>query len=367
MYTCLKCRRDWKHNLGQCVCGESVLFIPEHLKVEAYSLFSAGRFSDIEKMIKDFQNNIISDNNKNQSNTESHQGQNKINGINLIDVVNRKSSQIKSIKEQKELKNNINLINFERNKEQVKISDTESFNASNNKATSNFSEMATFIFAACLVVLVGYYMRSCTSEDDVEKTRQTISSQIAKYPISQLSISDFKLNINDKNLTQIQRDLLVKSYQNIRVIWTGKIKDIEKDGEYFSIEMENDFSPKNDIERLMSNGVRFMLGTQNYSHIDSVCGTTYLSPQSEDDIEIIAKLKKGDGFRYDGVINRITQRGCIIVKPAILSKDQESVQDRGFKSEYLKQQTDNATQILNEIKKGIEDGVSKGLEDPIKE
>lgn len=345
-----------------------MIFVPEELKAEVRSLYLAGRLSEIDQKIKEMQpKRIIKNDKPNKINSENQKDKIKFERVSTIEGTKEKIKQDKNAEEKRELEDNNNQIKSEGRQDNIKFESVSLINGANKKTNWILNESVQWIFAVCLIVPIFYYMRSCSGEEEIQAKKQNIESQISKYPVSQLTIVDYKLNMNNQNLTEIQRDSLINNYRNIRVVWTGKIKDVEKVGEYFYIEMENDFSPKNDVERLMSNGVRFIFGAQNFSHIDSVCGTVYISPTSAEDSETIMKLKKGDGFQYDGVINRISNRGCITVKPGILAKDQEVARDKGFKSEYLKQQTNNASQMLNEIKKGIEDGVSKGLEDPVKE
>jgi hypothetical protein len=221
------------------------------------------------------------------------------------------------------------------------------------------------LFWAAVFIILGLHFSGIWSIDGLfDLNAKDVQIQLEKYTKNGLSINQFKNSFGGAdNKTTIEKTSLAKTYENTLVAWTGKVDDVEGIRKFYRIRMESDYTPENDLERALSNGIRFILGSQSYKHINSVCGWIYIYPRNTEESQILRNLKRGDGFRYEGIIKDIDSKGCITVKPALLSRDRSEVVDKGFNSDYINKQIDGANKIIEDVRTGIKNGVIEGLKD----
>lgn len=186
----------------------------------------------------------------------------------------------------------------------------------------------------CVLFLVLHFAGIFSVDILFDDDGKSVLKKHQSFTRSDLTERDFVFFIKS-NPTDLQKDKKIELQKNKIIQWTGKVENVEKNRDHYIVEMKNDLVPDNDALRLLADGLRFFMGVDDYTHVDSACGRVFIFPVTAKDSQNILNLKKGDAFRFEGMLSDINSRGCVTIKYGLLSKDQSRLSDSGYFSELI--------------------------------
>lgn len=208
------------------------------------------------------------------------------------------------------------------------------------------------IFLLVVLVVVALKFEQQLASIFLDEDINSVIKIQKKYPKNEISVSDFKSYLDVKT-TDVQRNEFIQSNKYKVVQWTGKVKNVKKIRGYYVVTLSNDFVPRGDISRLISDGLRIIAGGATKDRIDSICGELKLYPNGASDDAKIANFFVGQNFRYEALIDSVDRNGCVTAEYGILSKDQTRLTDSGYKSELM-------TSLL-QMAEGVTEGVTAAV------
>jgi hypothetical protein len=132
----------------------------------------------------------------------------------------------------------------------------------------------------------------------------------ASAEISTVSVASLKGQMKNAE-TNVQKELLEKSYAGKLINWDLKISNVEKIRDYFVVRLELSEYYSNSLKDTINKGVIQLLAPEMaVNNMNSFCGRAEIYPANQQEINRLVNLKPGDVISLKAIIDSF-DGGCI--------------------------------------------------------
>jgi hypothetical protein len=178
-----------------------------------------------------------------------------------------------------------------------------------------------------------------------------------------------------------QTKKLKKQLIGSTVEWVLRVEEVRKFGSRYQVISKNESPSSNEYEEMGKNFAKYLFGSKDKGSVISMCGTSYVYPQSPEVENKLDNLKEGDIIRVRGIVDRFEWQSdpfgilqtfsnllwvtnsekdnvkvfnCPVLSKAILTQNQE-----GKKYSVYSKETQDILNRGNAIINGFKEGFQK--------